>query len=161
MHEILFMLSSEKEQHDFGIKLAKAIDHKALVIHLQGDLGAGKTTLARGFLRGLAYAGKVKSPTYTLVETYAINDLTILHIDLYRIENPHEVSELGLRDLMGKNVIMLVEWPEKGKQLLPPPDITCYISPFEKGRICRVVPETAQAQGIVSKLCENGLNAYG
>jgi tRNA threonylcarbamoyladenosine biosynthesis protein TsaE len=161
MHEILFTLNNEKEQRDFGIKLAQAFDHKTLVIYLQGDLGAGKTTLARGFMQGLGYEGKVKSPTYTLVEVYPFGNLKVLHIDLYRIETSEEIFELGLRDFFEGEVVYLVEWAEKAKEMLPPPDITCYISPFEKGRICRVVFETPRAQEMVDKLCENGLDIFG
>ena len=93
------------------------------VVYLQGELGAGKTTCARSLLRTLGVAGLVRSPTYTLVETYPLGALTCVHVDLYRLQTLTEVDELGLRDLLGPGCLLLVEWPEKGAQALPPADL--------------------------------------
>ena len=90
------------------------------VVYLQGDLGAGKTTCARSVLRALGVAGLVRSPTYTLVETYRLPKITCVHVDLYRLQALSEVDELGLRDMVGPGCLLLVEWPERGGAALPP-----------------------------------------
>ena len=93
------------------------------VVYLQGELGAGKTTCVRSLLRALGVAGLVRSPTYTLVETYNLAALTCVHVDLYRLQAPTQVDELGLRDLVGPGCLLLVEWPERGGAALPPADL--------------------------------------
>jgi tRNA threonylcarbamoyladenosine biosynthesis protein TsaE len=93
------------------------------VVYLQGELGAGKTTCVRSLLRTLGVAGLVRSPTYTLVETYPLGALTCVHVDLYRLQTLTEIDELGLRDLVGPGCLLLVEWPEKGSDALPPTDL--------------------------------------
>jgi tRNA threonylcarbamoyladenosine biosynthesis protein TsaE len=93
------------------------------VVYLQGELGAGKTTCARSLLRALGVTGLVRSPTYTLVETYILAALTCVHVDLYRLQGVREVDELGLRDLVGPGCLLMVEWPEKGGDALPPADL--------------------------------------
>ena len=104
------------------------------VIFLRGDLGTGKTTLVRGLLRGFGYHGKVKSPTYTLVEPYPIDDLTIYHLDLYRLGSPEELEGIGLRDLLGESALLLVEWPEHGDGMLPPADLDISLTYQGQGR---------------------------
>jgi tRNA threonylcarbamoyladenosine biosynthesis protein TsaE len=93
------------------------------VVYLQGELGAGKTTCVRSLLRALGVTGLVRSPTYTLVETYRLATLTCVHVDLYRLQSLTEVDELGLRDLTGPGSLLMVEWPEKGGAVLPPADL--------------------------------------
>jgi tRNA threonylcarbamoyladenosine biosynthesis protein TsaE len=93
------------------------------VIYLTGDLGAGKTTFARGFLHALGVTGAIHSPTYTLLETYEIGSATIVHLDLYRLRDMVELEPLGLRDLAMPGHVWLVEWPERGHGGLPPADI--------------------------------------
>src|SRR5882762_2148671 len=95
----------------------------AAVVYLQGELGAGKTTCVRSLLRALGVTGLVRSPTYTLVETYGLGVLTCVHVDLYRLQALTEVDELGLRDLVGPGCLLLVEWPERGGAALPPADL--------------------------------------
>src|SRR3990172_5681993 len=104
-------------------------------IYLQGDLGAGKTTWARGFLRGWQYSGNVRSPTYTLVETYHVHGQTIHHLDLYRIKDPDELESIGIRDYLDGKGICLVEWPEKGGVLLTKPDVMVRIEIKGRKRI--------------------------
>jgi tRNA threonylcarbamoyladenosine biosynthesis protein TsaE len=104
------------------------------VVYLRGELGAGKTTCVRSLLRTLGVTGLVRSPTYTLVETYALPGLTCVHVDLYRLLTPTEVDELGLRDLVGPGCLMLVEWPEKGGAPLPPADLDLTLRYAQDGR---------------------------
>jgi len=94
-----------------------------VVIYLQGDLGAGKTTFARAFVHALGFRGYVKSPSYGLLESYHAGGLSILHLDLYRIEDPEELDYLALRDLFDEKSVLMVEWPEKGWDHLPAPDL--------------------------------------
>ncbi len=97
-------------------------------LYLEGDLGAGKTTCVRAFLRSCGVSGLIRSPTYTLVEAYRLEGrsppLTCVHIDLYRLEGAGQVEELGLRDFLTAGHLLLIEWPEKGAGALPPPDLT-------------------------------------
>jgi tRNA threonylcarbamoyladenosine biosynthesis protein TsaE len=106
-----------------GLRRGAAVGGAGAVLYLQGELGAGKTTCVRSLLRDLGVAGIVRSPTYTLVETYILADLTCVHVDLYRLRAATEVDELGLRDLVGPGCLLLVEWPDKGGAALPPADL--------------------------------------
>lgn len=125
-------------------RLAQAVQ-PPLVCYLQGDLGAGKTTLARALLRGLGYAGRVKSPTYGLLEHYQLEGLDVLHLDLYRIENVDEIEFLGLGDLVGERTLLMVEWPEHGAGALPEPD---FVIRFEYAGARRVLSlSAAQSAG--------------
>ena len=94
-----------------------------LVIYLRGDLGAGKTTFARALIQSLGYDGRVKSPTYGLLETYSAGGVSTLHLDLYRIDDPRDVEQLAIRDLFDERSLLLVEWPEKGRDFLPAADL--------------------------------------
>src|SRR5260221_14311837 len=105
-----------------GAARADAVQSGA-VAYLQGELGAGKTTCVRSLLRTLGVTGLVRSPTYTLVETYHLATLTCVHVDLYRLQSLTEVDELGLRDLVGPGSLIMVEWPERGGPAVPPPDL--------------------------------------
>lgn len=89
------------------------------VLYLEGDLGAGKTTFVRALLRALGHQGAVKSPTYGLLEYYELSGVSVLHLDLYRIEDPEELEYLGLQDLLGDDTLLIAEWPEKGAGFLP------------------------------------------
>ena len=97
-------------------------------LYLQGELGAGKTTFVRGVLRGLGYRGIVKSPTYTLVEYYRIAGRDIYHLDLYRLEAAAELDDIGSRDYFDGLALCLVEWPERGRDCLPVPDLLIHIA---------------------------------
>ncbi|CUA81680.1 tRNA threonylcarbamoyl adenosine modification protein YjeE [Gulbenkiania indica] len=105
------------------------------VIYLLGDLGAGKTTFTRGLLNGLGHIGRVKSPTYTLVETYTPTPvLTLHHFDLYRFGDPMEWEDAGFRDYFGPDTLCIVEWPEKAAGVLPPADLTLQLTVEGTGR---------------------------
>ncbi|MAS05798.1 MAG: tRNA (adenosine(37)-N6)-threonylcarbamoyltransferase complex ATPase subunit type 1 TsaE [Xanthomonadales bacterium] len=108
-----------------GARLAVQLEG-GQVVTLSGDLGAGKTTLVRGILRGLGFDGRVKSPSYGLVESYDVAGLEIHHLDLYRLGEPEELDFIGLEDLLGENSVLLVEWPERAGGRLPP--ASCEIS---------------------------------
>lgn len=118
--------ANEEETQSCANKLATYL-RAPCIIYFDGLLGAGKTTFIRGLLRGLNFTGRVKSPTYTLMETYDVNLFSIYHFDLYRLHNPIEVEQLGIRDLLESQSILLIEWPEKGKDFIPLPDIICKI----------------------------------
>lgn len=123
-----------------------------LTIHLAGDLGAGKTTLVRGFLRGRGHQGAVPSPTYTLVEPYALADGAVYHLDLYRLGDPEELDYLGLRDLLDGSAILLIEWPERGAGWLPTPDLLIRIEHCPDGRDIQFIGQTAKGQQICRQL---------
>ena len=114
-------LENTEQTEKWGSNLLGTISKKT-VIFLQGDLGAGKTTLVRGFLRATGYEGIVKSPTYNLVEEYAVGELKIFHFDLYRIVDPEELEWIGIRDYFDQEAVCFIEWPDKGQGYLPAPD---------------------------------------
>lgn len=117
-----------------GEKIARYYQ-KGTVIYLSGELGSGKTTLVRGFLRGLGYTGFVKSPSYTLLEIYRLLTVEIFHLDLYRLSEPKDYLNLGLSDYLKDNCILLIEWPEKSEKFLPPPTVWIKIDIKDKKRI--------------------------
>jgi tRNA threonylcarbamoyladenosine biosynthesis protein TsaE len=121
-----YFLKDEAAMLELGAKLA-AKCHAGIVIYLQGPLGAGKTTLVRGLLRALRYDGTIKSPTYTLVESYEINHIHFFHFDLYRLRNPQELLDIGLEDYLQPGSVCLFEWPEKAATILPKANISCTI----------------------------------
>ncbi|MEJ2059059.1 MAG: tRNA (adenosine(37)-N6)-threonylcarbamoyltransferase complex ATPase subunit type 1 TsaE [Gammaproteobacteria bacterium] len=126
-------LPDETAQLELGAALARYCPAGALVT-LRGDLGAGKTTLVRGFLREYGYRGAVKSPTYTLVEPYEFSGIAVYHFDLYRLSSPLELEEMGLRDYFDSNAICLVEWPERAGKALPEADVQVVLRYLAPGR---------------------------
>jgi tRNA threonylcarbamoyladenosine biosynthesis protein TsaE len=105
-----------------------------MIVNLSGELGAGKTTLARGILRALGHAGRVKSPSYALVESYKLSRLYLYHFDFYRFTDPKELEEAGFREYFSQETVCLVEWPENATGLLPPADLTIRIAMAGSGR---------------------------
>ena len=122
------------------------------VIFLQGDLGTGKTTFVRGFLRALGHEGIVKSPTYTLVEPYLIDNKRIYHFDLYRLGVPDELEYAGGRDYFDGESICLVEWPEKAAGFLPEADVNCYLSYQNEGRSIEITTNTDKGNIILNAI---------
>lgn len=120
-------LTGEAEQVAFGELLATLLE-PGMLLFLEGELGAGKTTLARGIARGLGHSGAVKSPTYTLVEPYRELRIPLYHFDLYRLGDPEELEYLGIRDYFDGRALAVVEWPERGAGFLPPPDLRVELS---------------------------------
>ena len=143
-------LADEAATIDFGAAIANVIVPQ-LVIYLHGDLGAGKTTLVRGLLRGLGYVGRVKSPTYTLVEPYEMlgghsEELNLYHFDLYRFNDEEEWEAAGFRDYFNAHSVCLIEWPEKAAQVLPAPDIEINFDIKVDSRRVHVSAHTARGQ---------------
>jgi len=120
-----FDLPDSAATEGLGAALARGFpgESAGAVVHLRGELGSGKTTCVRSLLHALGVAAPVRSPTYTLVDTYSIADLTCVHVDLYRVQTTLEVEELGLRDMTGPGYLMLIEWPEKGGAAVPRADL--------------------------------------
>jgi len=127
----------------FGRALAASLPPQPLVLHLLGDLGAGKSSLARALLRGLGVRGAVRSPTYTLVEPYETQAGLVLHLDLYRLAGADELGFLGLDDYLDRARLWLIEWPERGAAALPPPDLRLHLAIEADGRRLRAEPQTA------------------
>jgi tRNA threonylcarbamoyladenosine biosynthesis protein TsaE len=134
-------LSDEAATLALGSRLARVIE-PGLYVALSGNLGSGKTTLTRGILRGLGYSGKVKSPTYTLVELYNISKLDLYHFDFYRFNDPQEWLDTGFRDYFDPHNVCLVEWPERAQGLLPAADLKIELSEEAGGRRARICAET-------------------
>lgn len=127
-------LSNTEETEHFGAQLWASLPPKCLVF-LHGDLGAGKTTLVRGFLRAAGFSGAVKSPTYTLVEEYILADRQVFHFDLYRVADPEELEWIGIRDYLDQDAVCFIEWPDMGKGFLPEPDVVITLIPEDNGRL--------------------------
>lgn len=151
-------LPDEASTLALGALIARAIE-PGLTLYLSGELGAGKTTFVRGLLRELGFDGRVKSPTYALVELYVISTLNLYHFDFYRFRDPEEWHEAGFRDLFSPTNICLVEWPEKARDLLPTPDLNLMLNAVQIGQIdenesrrATLIANTALGQKVLSTL---------
>ena len=134
-------LNDTEATEQFGASLYKILPAKC-VVFLQGDLGAGKTTLVRGFLRASGYNGTVKSPTYNIDEEYAIAQQAVFHFDLYRLSSPEELEWIGINDYFAQQSICFIEWPDLGLGFLPEPDIIIALSQQEQGRMLVMTDNT-------------------
>lgn len=122
------------------------------VIYLQGPLGAGKTTLVRALLKAAGFTGKVKSPTFTLVETYAVERFAVVHFDLYRLADPEELEWIGFRDYLQADTVYFIEWPEKGKGFLPEADLVIRLQPEREGRRLELEARSPRGGRIFDKI---------
>ncbi len=163
MKQVEYHLTSEAVTVSFGDKLAKAVkllahdshNQKSLVAYLNGDLGAGKTTLTRGFIRGMGHKGNVKSPTYTLVEPYELGLWQVFHFDLYRLADPEELEYMGIRDYFSDFCCCFIEWPEKGVGLLAKADLTINMAYQGEHRVIRMVSSSCHGERLLTTLVEN------
>jgi tRNA threonylcarbamoyladenosine biosynthesis protein TsaE len=153
-HNITLNLPDEAATLDLGSHLAQLLQ-LGTTIYLYGDLGAGKTTLVRGLLHAAGHQGKVKSPTYTLVEPYELTNKMFYHFDLYRFNDEEEWEAAGFRDYFNQHTICLVEWPEKAGSLIPHADIEIHLAPEAMGRIIDLKSNTE-----IGTQCLKRLSAY-
>lgn len=141
--------TDEAQTEALGARVARAVPPVRL-IYIRGPLGAGKTTLVRGLLRQLGYAGAVKSPTFTLVEPYSLAAGELYHFDLYRLKQPEELDFIGLRDYLSGNSVCIVEWPERAEGVLPEPDLAIMIQTNDKqGRTVTVEACTPTGEAVL------------
>jgi len=147
----VFQLPDEAATQHLGQALAPAL-HPGLVVFLEGDLGAGKTTLVRALIRALGYEGPVKSPTYSLVEVYVISSLYLYHFDFYRFESPEEFLDAGFDEYFNDDAVCLVEWPERAQGCVPPPDLRLRLHHAGLGRFLEAVADTPEGAQCLSAL---------
>ncbi len=151
------LLADEAATETLGQTLARICPSRCLIF-LYGDLGTGKTTFSRGFLRGLGYSGRVKSPTYTLLEPYEIQTedeptpRRVYHFDLYRLADPEELVYMGAEDCFADEAISLVEWPQQGEGMLPLADINILFQYQDAGRWVQIQAGTDKGQAILHSL---------
>jgi tRNA threonylcarbamoyladenosine biosynthesis protein TsaE len=145
-------LPDEAATAAFAARFARTL-RPGLVVYLRGDLGAGKTTMVRGVLHALGYSGRVKSPTYTLIEQYDLSGLNLRHFDLYRFRDAEEWEAAGFRDEFDGRNVCLVEWPEKAAGLLPSADLEIILEIQPHGRTLAL-----HAYSDTGKECLNALH---
>jgi len=144
-------LNTFEQTEEFAASVA-AVVKAPCWIALQGDLGAGKTTFARGFLHAFGYQGNVKSPTYTILEPYQLDDLVINHFDLYRLSDPEELELIGAHEMFAEHTINLIEWPEQGAGWLPDMDLWLKIDYIDKARRFVLTANTKRGEAMLAKL---------
>ncbi len=146
-------LPDEAATRALGARLARVIE-PGLFVYLHGDLGSGKTTLARGVLRGLGFQGRVKSPTYTLVELYTVSRLNLYHFDFYRFRDPKEWRDAGFSEYFSDTSVCLVEWPEKAAGLLPVADLEIALEFAGDGRDLSIRAGTESGKACLERLMQ-------
>ena len=145
-------LKGEAATLEYASKFA-SLCKPPLIIYLQGELGAGKTTFARGLISAMGHTGKVKSPTFTLVETYDLNQTRLYHFDLYRLNDPQELEYIGVRELVGEqDIICLIEWPDKGGKQVPMADLVVNLEYQGDRRTLEYHAESTTGQQIIDNL---------
>lgn len=158
MKQLEYFLADETATIAIGSGLAEVVKsatvQQALVVYLNGDLGAGKTTLTRGFVRGMGHVGNVKSPTYTLVEPYELGEWRVFHFDLYRLADAEELEYMGIRDYFNNDCCCFIEWPEKGVGLLAKADLIINIAYQDEQRVIKLQAETAHGEQVVTELAQ-------
>ena len=146
-------LPDEAATSALGARLARVLA-PGLSLYLRGDLGSGKTTLVRGLLRGLGYQGRVKSPTYTLVELYTVSRLNLYHFDFYRFRDPKEWRDAGLDEYFDGASVCVVEWPEKAAGLLPAADLEITLAFAGDGRDLSIRAGTESGKACLNRLMQ-------
>jgi len=152
-----FILTDELATISLGKQLADIVKKElkqGIIVFLNGDLGAGKTTLTRGFVQGMGHIGNVKSPTYTLVEPYDLADWQVYHFDLYRLADPEELEYMGIRDYFNRHCCSFIEWPEKGLGMLPAPDMIIDLAYHDEQRQVSLQAKTALGERLLSILSQ-------
>ena len=166
MKKLAYFLPDEAATIQIGRDLANVLhwqnkqlqDQQSLVVFLKGDLGAGKTTLTRGFVQGMGHKGNVKSPTYTLVEPYELPPWHVYHFDLYRLGDPEELEYMGIRDYFADNCCCFIEWPEKGAGLLAKADIMINMAYKQEQRTIELHPCSIRGEGVLQQLEQKRLS---
>jgi tRNA threonylcarbamoyladenosine biosynthesis protein TsaE len=157
-HDITLQLADEQATLKLGKHLARSL-LPGVNVYLHGDLGAGKTTLVRGALNGLGFVGKVKSPTYTLVEPYQVQVnktiINVYHFDLYRFMDEEEWDAAGFRDYFNPHSVCFIEWPDKAGSLIPQADIDVYLELNGEGRIARLIGNTTAGKACLERYQES------
>lgn len=148
---VTLTLADEAATEALGAALAEAFSAGG-VIHLVGDLGAGKTTLARGVVQALGHEGAVRSPTFTLVEPYEALSPAVYHFDLYRLGDPEELEMMGIRDYMEEGALVLIEWPERAGSVLPAPACRVELTDVGSGRGARIHADERGAETVSTAL---------
>ena len=148
---INLFLDDEQATLDLGGRLAGGLA-PGMLVTLHGPLGAGKTTLARGMLRGLGFEGRVKSPTYALVELYKLSRLDLYHFDFYRFSDPEELIESGLQEAFNETNVCIVEWPERAGSLLPEADVEIDLTITDGARSAQLSARTEKGKRCLQQL---------
>jgi len=152
---VVRLLADESASAQLATQLAQYCQHG--VVHLVGDLGAGKTTLTRYWLQALGHQGNVKSPTYTLIEPYEIAGQPIYHFDLYRLNDPYELELMGIRDYLEQpNALLLIEWPSKGEPIVPEADLLIQLTVAGEQRQATVTAHTAKGEQMLQAFSHAG-----
>lgn len=158
---VTWLLADPAATAHFGEILARRLpgaQRAPLILYFEGELGAGKTSLIRGLLAGLGHRGRVPSPTYTLVEPYVLDRYRVLHVDLYRLRDPAELDDLGLADELaapddrGRASLLLAEWPSRGADRLPDPDLVLQLAIDGDRRKVTLSPRTKPGSGLVHEV---------
>lgn len=153
MSVVTLHIEGEEAMLVLGARLAALTEGRG-TLYLHGDLGAGKTTLSRGIIRGLGHVGAVKSPTFTLVEPYEIGACKVFHFDLYRLADPEELEFMGIRDYFEDDALCLIEWPERGVGVLPKADLDITIAAQAGARSLSLRPQGARGESWCAALAK-------
>jgi len=153
-NNLILEINGESAMIELGARLSSIINDlgSPMLIMLSGDLGAGKTTISRGLIQGLGYNRPVKSPTYTLVESYELAIGRVLHVDLYRLVDPQELEHLGFADYLEASQLCLIEWPENGLGYLPEPELMIKIKLSEVGRYVTLASSALSGKALIEEL---------
>lgn len=151
MLEKTLLLKIEQDMIDFAKRMASSIS-QPFSIYLRGQLGAGKTTFTRALLQSFGYNKTVKSPTYSLVEHYQIEDKTVFHFDLYRLAHPEELEFIGISDYFSQPAIIIIEWPERAESYLPRADLLINISVNLNERIVECIAQSMNAEKLLNSI---------